>query len=128
LGPVDSGVGERIALARKERGLTQEELAKGLGVTPRSVQGYEAGSVIPYRHFRRLAEITEREVSWFLHGTEDATPSSEVDEHLVALIEQVAAEAKRIADAAARLETVLTRLEAQSQAPTQPSPGSSARQ
>ena len=41
----------------------------------RSVQGYEAGDVIPYKHFRRLEEITGKSVAWFLRG-EEAIPES----------------------------------------------------
>jgi DNA-binding XRE family transcriptional regulator len=50
-------LGRRIAQARAAAHLTQEELAEELGVTRRSVQGYEAGVVAPYRHLERLAEV-----------------------------------------------------------------------
>lgn len=59
-------VGRRIASARAAAGLTQQELADRLGVTRRSVQGYESGSVAPYRHLDRLSELLARPVSWFL--------------------------------------------------------------
>jgi DNA-binding XRE family transcriptional regulator len=52
-------LGRRIARARATARLTQEELAERLGVTRRSVQGYEAGAVAPYRHLERLAQILE---------------------------------------------------------------------
>jgi PAS domain S-box-containing protein len=59
-------VGRRIAQARKEAGLTQQELAERVGVTRRSVQGYESGAVLPYRHLERLAEILDRSPPWLL--------------------------------------------------------------
>ena len=59
-------LGGRIASARIEAGLTQQELADRIGVTRRSLQGYEAGRVAPYRHLERLAEVLERPRAWFL--------------------------------------------------------------
>jgi transcriptional regulator with XRE-family HTH domain len=64
-------VGARIASARAAAGLTQHELAERLGVTRRSVQGYEAGHVAPYRHLDRLAEVLDRSRSWFLLEDDD---------------------------------------------------------
>jgi HTH-type transcriptional regulator, cell division transcriptional repressor len=60
------GVGRRIASARTTAGLTQQELADRLGVTRRSVQGYESGSVAPYRHLDRLSTLLGRPAGWFL--------------------------------------------------------------
>jgi DNA-binding XRE family transcriptional regulator len=59
-------VGSRISSARAAAGLTQEELAGRLGVSRRSVQGYEAGRVAPYRHLDRLATVLGRPRAWFL--------------------------------------------------------------
>lgn len=59
-------LGARIAAARNEAGLTQQELADGIGVTRRSVQGYEGGRVAPYRHLARIAEVVDRPREWFL--------------------------------------------------------------
>ena len=75
-------VGARIAQVRKERGLTQRELAEGLGVTVRSLQSYEAGVVLPYRHLPRLAALLHRSPTWFLQGR---TRGMEEREALVAL-------------------------------------------
>lgn len=61
-------IGERIGQARKLADLTQEQLADLLGLSLRSVQGYEAGNVIPWKHLREIASITQRPVDWFLHG------------------------------------------------------------
>lgn len=59
-------VGRRIAQARREAGLTQHQLADALGVSRRSVQGYESGAVAPYRHLRRLAEVLGHPSEWFI--------------------------------------------------------------
>jgi PAS domain S-box-containing protein len=65
-------VGRRIAQARKEAGLTQQELADRVGVTRRSVQGYESGAIAPYRHLDRLAEVLGRSREWLVSdGTGD---------------------------------------------------------
>jgi hypothetical protein len=60
--------------------MTQKTLAELLCVCLRSVQAYEAGRTIPYRHLHRLAEIFEKPSSWFLDG-ERATEedASQVD-------------------------------------------------
>lgn len=71
-------IGARIAQARIEAGLTQEELAALIGVSTRSLQGYEAGAVKPYRHIERIAEALDRPVSWFLHGDQPEPDQSEV--------------------------------------------------
>jgi transcriptional regulator with XRE-family HTH domain len=103
----DAGaIGGRIARARKESGLTQEELASRVGVTARSIQGYEAGKVVPYRHLSRLAEITDRELAWFLES-DDAAALAEVATRLVTLVEELAEEARAIREVAERLERLL---------------------
>lgn len=81
-------IGGRIRQARHETGLTQEELADLVGVSTRSLQGYEGGDVVPYRHMGRIAEITTRSVAWLLHGeTETVSPS--VTERLDRIEEQL---------------------------------------
>lgn len=73
-------VGRRIVQARLENGgMQQKELAERLGVTPRSVQSYESGVVVPWRQMEDLAKILERPVSWLLHGIEDEPPHGVVE-------------------------------------------------
>lgn len=71
-------VGERIVSARKEMGLTQEELAELAGVSQRSMQAYETGEVIPYRKMREIANVLNVTPSWILHG-EDESSDSEIE-------------------------------------------------
>ena len=69
-------IGSRIAQARREAGgMLQEELAELLDVSKRSVQDYEAGVRIPWKHFQQLEVIFKRSLEWFLHGDEAAEPS-----------------------------------------------------
>lgn len=64
-------IGARIATARREAGLTQEELGDLVGLSTRSVQGYEAGDVTPYKHLDKISEVVGRPVSWLLRGDEE---------------------------------------------------------
>jgi transcriptional regulator with XRE-family HTH domain len=61
-------VGARITRARKESGLTQAELAAMLGITTRSVQNYESGAIVPWRHLSHIETITRRRSGWLLRG------------------------------------------------------------
>lgn len=64
-------IGERIAEARHEAGgMTQTELAALIGVSPRSVQAYELGEVLPYRQLKDLEHALGKPLGWFLHGDE----------------------------------------------------------
>lgn len=69
---------ERVYLARRDSGLTQEELADKIGCSARAVQNWES----PYttgrqphpRYVRALAEATGKPIAWFFsdNGTEAA--------------------------------------------------------
>lgn len=92
-------IGARIAEARTLRGLTQENLAEMLSISTRSLQDYEAGVRIPYKHFRDLGRMLKKPEEWFLYGKAD-----EVEEPS----EAMAAQLDRIERA---LEALVTRLE-----------------
>lgn len=65
-------IGARIEQARKERGLTQEDLADmAAGFSKRSLQDYEAGVTIPYKHLRELSRLLRKPEEWFLYGNEE---------------------------------------------------------
>lgn len=51
--------GKRIADLRERRGLSQEELARRVGVSHGSVQNWEAGRGIRGENLRRVAEVLE---------------------------------------------------------------------
>ena len=64
-------VGARIKSARKAAGITQRELAESLNVTVRTVQNYEAGSTVPYRHLRHIETLTGKRPGWVLGGMDE---------------------------------------------------------
>lgn len=81
-------IGARIAQAREERGLTQEQLADmAIGFGKRSLQDYEAGVTIPYKHLEELGRLLRRPTDWFLYGDNH---SEEVEERLARIEEQLA--------------------------------------
>lgn len=55
VGKRDHPVGERIRVARIDAGLTVESLAQALGVSSRTVAGWQSGRSRP--SYERLAEI-----------------------------------------------------------------------
>lgn len=69
----DGLTGKRVAAARKESRLSQRSLASELGVSVRTVQNYEAGKFIPYRHLGTLSRLFGCSASWLLYGREDPT-------------------------------------------------------
>lgn len=80
-------IGARIAQARREAGLTQEQLAELAPFSTRSLQDYERGLVIPYRQMRDLARLLDRPVEWFLRGEKEDEPQllerlESIDQHL----------------------------------------------
>jgi len=76
-------IGARIAKARTEAGLTQEDLADVIGISTRQLQNLEAGESKPYKHLERIAEATKRPLHWFIE--DGASPD---DDHLRALVRE----------------------------------------
>ncbi len=56
-------IGEKLRAARRARGLSQEALARLLGIDPTTVRDWEAGTVV--RPFPRIARLFEE----FVEGT-----------------------------------------------------------
>jgi len=65
-------IGARIRQARRESDLTQSELAALLGITSRSIQNYESGAIVPYRHLSRIELITRKRPGWLLRQGDEA--------------------------------------------------------
>ena len=62
-------MGTRIALARKERGLTQEQLAEQLGVSQQALAHYEVGRIgVASAMLPRLAELLDLSFDELLIG------------------------------------------------------------
>jgi PAS domain S-box-containing protein len=101
---IGAEIGARLAQARKQAGLTQKALAESLGVTRRSIQGYEAGTVVPYKHFDRLGELLGRTAASFLGGEKaqavTADPIAQlraaIHEELVAVFSELGASSEQL--------------------------------
>lgn len=94
-------IGARLQKARLESGMTQEQVADVATFSKRSLQDYEAGTTIPYKHMRELAGIYQCEVEWLLHGDPETTtpatpPAVGASEERIARLESDVAEALRI--------------------------------
>lgn len=73
--PIDVHVGARMRGLRKQRGLTQTELANALGVTFQQVQKYERGANrVSASMMVRAARCLEVAPAYFFEGV-DALPS-----------------------------------------------------
>lgn len=101
-------IGERIALARNQAGMTQDELAALASFSKRSLQDYEGGVTIPYKHLREIGRLLRREPDWFLHGDPDGDP---VEDRVKALEVAVAESQLALADVRA-LQEAVARIEA----------------
>jgi transcriptional regulator with XRE-family HTH domain len=77
-------IGSRILVARREAGLTQRELAELLGITTRSVQNYESGAVMPWRHLARIETLTRKRRGWL---TQDDATGGSIDQTIADLLE-----------------------------------------
>jgi transcriptional regulator with XRE-family HTH domain len=61
-------IGERIAWARKERGLTQAELAKRVGISQSAIGSYEAGHREKPRELLSIAHVLRASPRWIETG------------------------------------------------------------
>jgi len=64
---------EKLKRARTRAGLKQEELAKALGVSLRTITNYESGERYPKKReiYYKLAELFHTEENYFLNEDED---------------------------------------------------------
>ena len=68
---MDMTIGKRIALLRKEKGLTQEELASHMGVSPQAVSKWENDQTCPdISALPKLARLFDVTVDELLEGRE----------------------------------------------------------
>ena len=60
--------GEKLKDLRTQKGWSQEELAKQMGVTRRTIGGYEAGTTYPRTRdmYAKLAELLETDVNYLM--------------------------------------------------------------
>jgi transcriptional regulator with XRE-family HTH domain len=101
---------QRIARARDEAGLTQQEAADLLGVHKRTIENWEHVRV-PWRDLNRVAEVYGKPLDWFLHG--DA--ATERDEETVARLGRIEQAQERttaeLQEQAALLRELIARLD-----------------
>lgn len=70
--PID--IGERIRIARQQRGMTQEALAAAVGVSRSAVAQWETGRAGQVTgNLARIAEILGIGVVWLMHGEQGET-------------------------------------------------------
>lgn len=99
--PIDIEVGLRLRLLRRERGLSQTELARALGLTFQQVQKYEKGTNrISASKLWEAARFLSVPVSAFFGGDERPPPRSEA---MAALTEP---DTVRLLEAWSRIERV----------------------
>lgn len=71
-------LGKQIKKARKSKGLSQEQLAKQVGISRMMISRYEiSSSVIPVEKLQKIAEILEKPISYFF-GEEPKPDSQKV--------------------------------------------------
>ncbi len=74
--PVDVHVGKRLRQARSLRGVSQEELGEGIGVSFQAVQKYEQGeNRLSASRLHRAAVLLEQTVAFFFEGLEAGKPA-----------------------------------------------------
>jgi transcriptional regulator with XRE-family HTH domain len=107
-------ISARIQRARKEAGLTQEQLADLLEVIPRSVQNYESGRV-PWNKINAIGKITGKSPEWLLHGDApdpfEGRPAAKEQDQLLAIQETLESQTAALEDLQQQLGVVLSRLE-----------------
>ena len=74
----DEGLGEALQIARKQAGLTQEELARKLGLAAGTIQRYEYGTrrMSAYRLFK-ICKILPGLLLFFVLGATGPRPEEE---------------------------------------------------
>jgi transcriptional regulator with XRE-family HTH domain len=83
--PVDALVGRNIRIHRIDKGLTQTDLAKGIGVTFQQVQKYEEGrNRVGGGRLYKIAEVLGLPLSAFFEGAD--SPHHKVKESPTALL------------------------------------------
>ncbi len=81
---IEQHVAGRLRVARREKGLTLQEVARLLGVSHQQAQKYENGTVrIPVGRLALLCHYYGKDIRWFfagLPGAMDRCPSTQAAE------------------------------------------------
>jgi transcriptional regulator with XRE-family HTH domain len=74
------GMGARLTIIRKERGLSQAAMAKAIGVSPRAYHSYEKGERgMPVEALVAVSEEFGADVPWLLLGTKSIRAGHDFD-------------------------------------------------
>lgn len=104
--------GDRVAGAREQAGMTQDQLARRLGVKLKTVQGWENDAVEPRANkLQMMAGMLNVSIVWLLTGEGDGPdgppperPASAVTRRLMADLAQLRAQALALAQALGQME------------------------
>ena len=87
---VDSHVGARLKAIRKLIGLSQKDLANGVGVRFQQVQKYESGfNRIPASRLFQISQVVGRPVEWFFKGLDSSGHSTKADESDITILRPI---------------------------------------
>ena len=87
-GAEDVEIGRKIRALRLQRGLSQSELAEGIGVTFQQVQKYEKGANrVSAGRLQRIADLLDVPVTFFYSGMSARTRKADVQSAGIALIQ-----------------------------------------
>ena len=96
-------MGERIKQLRKEKGMTQTDLAHTLNVTKGTVSTWETNTRVPgFETLNALSDLFERRLDYIMGRSDDATPTTQNEDDLA--LSQVEADLTEYALKYARLD------------------------
>ena len=107
--------GDRVSGAREAAGLSQEELARRLGIRPQTLRSWEEDLSEPRANkLQMLAGIVGVSLRWLMTGEGEgpASPSAEMGEETVALLTELRQLRGELARGAERLGRLEKRLRA----------------
>lgn len=71
-------IGLKIQIAREEKGLSQEQLARALGCSQPALSNYEKGKRRLYlSHLEKLSEVLEKPPEYFMENLPQASPAAD---------------------------------------------------
>ena len=99
-------MGERIKQLRKEKGMTQTDLAQTLNVTKGTVSTWETNSRVPgFETMNALSDLFQKSIDYIMGRSDDATPTTQNEDDLEDLaLSQVEADLTEYALKYARLD------------------------
>ncbi len=103
-------LGARLAAVRRERGLTQEQVAEVVGVDPQTIQRAENGRTsLSLARLREVAAALDVELSELFKTRDDEVPSGQLGDGAVELLATWAAVPDERRDRAMRVLREFTR-------------------